>query len=74
MMSSLGSRHLMSIGARHEPFRARSMGLCLVGHHPVLPKSGDSYSLGLKETFMLVCPRSPWLVPRSVYDDLLGVQ
>jgi len=35
LMSSLVSGHLKLLPPRVEPFRARSMGLCLVGHPPV---------------------------------------
>src|SRR5438046_8506480 len=35
-MSSLICGHLKFLPPRAEPLRARSMGLCLVGHHPIL--------------------------------------
>jgi hypothetical protein len=47
---------------RGEPFQARAMGLCLVGHLPV-PRGGHSVSLGLNAFFRFGCPRSPRLVP-----------
>gem|GEM_PF-3285074 len=49
----------MFMQPKPEPFRARSMGLCLVGHHSILFNSGNSYRLGLKETSTLGRPRSP---------------
>src|SRR5438034_6836341 len=36
LMSSLICGHLKFLPPRAEPLRARSMGLCLVGHHPIL--------------------------------------
>jgi hypothetical protein len=38
---------LMVIRPRAESLRARSIGLSLVGRHPVLPKGGNSYTLSL---------------------------
>ena len=38
LMSSLVSGHVKFLPPRVEPFRARSMGLCLVGHPPVLSR------------------------------------
>jgi hypothetical protein len=47
------------------------MGLCLVGHDPVLSKGGYARGLGLYTTFTFACPRSPGLVPLSPYVYLL---
>ena len=41
------------------------MGLCLVGHHPVRSKGGDSRRPGQNATSTFMCPRSPGLTPRS---------
>ena len=48
----------------NEPFQARSMSFCLEGRHPI--HSGGAYLIGpgLNVTFVLLCPRSPGLVPR----------
>jgi len=43
------------------------MGLCLVGHHTVLPEGADSYSLGLKKPVRSRCPPSPGLAPWPVH-------
>ena len=56
---------------RAEPFRARSIGLWLVGHHPILSEGGYSPGLGLNATCTLLCPRSTGLAPRLPYGTLL---
>ena len=56
---------------RGNPFRTRSMGLWLVGHHAVLPKGGLSNGSGRNPTSMLLCPRSSGLAPRLPYGYLL---
>ena len=60
--------------ARHpraEPFRARSIGLWLVGHHPIRSEGDYSPGPGLNATCMLLCPRSTGLAPRLPYGYLL---
>jgi hypothetical protein len=52
---------------RGEPFQAWSMGLCLVGRHPVHSKGGYFIGPGLNVTFIYLCPRFPGLVPWSSY-------
>jgi hypothetical protein len=53
-MSSLVAGHVAYLGSpRSEPFRARSIGLCLVGHHPVLSSGGYSHCTGQNATFTL---------------------
>jgi hypothetical protein len=44
---------------RAEPFQARPISLCLVGHHPVRSKVGDANGPGLNCFFTLACPRFP---------------
>ncbi len=70
-MSSKMRDYLACLRPRAEPFRARSMGLWLVGHHPILSKGDNPKRLGLKRPFALLCPRSPGLVPRSHLSCLL---
>jgi hypothetical protein len=67
LMSSLFRDYVASVRPRGEPFRSRSMVLCLVGHHPVLSIGGNARRQGLKTTFALLCPRSPGLTPRSLF-------
>jgi hypothetical protein len=55
-MSSLFRDYVASVRPRGEPFRSRSMVLCLAGRRQ-----------GLKTTFALLCPRSPGLTPRSLF-------
>jgi hypothetical protein len=66
-MSSLFRDYVASVRPRGEPFRSRSMVLCLAGHHPVLSIGGNARRQGLKTTFALLCPRSPGLTPRSLF-------
>ena len=47
------------------------MGLCLVGHHPVHSKGGDSRRPGQNATSTFLCPRSSGLAPRLPYGYLL---
>jgi hypothetical protein len=47
------------------------MVLCLAGHHPVLSIGGNACRQGLKTTFALLCPRSPGLIPRSLFGYLI---
>ena len=63
--STLLRDYLVALRPTTESFRARSMALCLVGHHPVLSKGENPKRLGLKRPFELLCPRSTGLVPRS---------
>jgi hypothetical protein len=54
------------LNARHpqaKPFRARSIGLYLVGHRPVHSEGGYSLSSGLNAICTLLCPRSTGLAP-----------
>jgi hypothetical protein len=44
------------------------MVLCLAGYHPVLSIGGNARRQGLKTTFALLCPRSPGLTPRSLFE------
>jgi hypothetical protein len=67
LMSSLFRDYVASVRPRGEPFRSRSMVLCLAGHHPVLSIGGNARRQGLKTTFALLCPRSPGLTPRSLF-------
>jgi hypothetical protein len=67
LMSSLFRDYVASVRPRVEPFRSRSMVLCLAGHHPVLSIGGNARRQGLKTTFALLCPRSPGLTPRSLF-------
>jgi hypothetical protein len=64
LMSSLFRDYVASVRPRGEPFRSRSVVLCLAGHHPVL---SNARRQGLKTTFALLCPRSPGLSPRSLF-------
>ncbi len=57
---------------RAEPFRARSMGMYLVGHHPVRSKGGDLHRPGLNATSTFLCPRSSGLTPRLPLGYLLS--
>src|SRR5512145_446421 len=66
-MSSLFRDYVASVRPRGEPFRSRSMVLCLTGHHPVLSIGGNARRQGLKTTSALLCPRSPGLAPRSLF-------
>jgi hypothetical protein len=66
-MSSLFRDYVASVRPRGEPFRSRSMVVCLAGHHPVLSIGGNARRQGLKTTFALLCPRSPGLTPRSLF-------
>src|SRR5512145_2890822 len=70
-MSSLFRDYVASVRPRGEPFRSRSMVLCLAGHHPVLSIGGNARRQGLKTTFALLCPRSPGLTPRSLFGYLI---
>src|SRR5438094_2704734 len=63
-MSSLICGHLKFLPPRAEPLRARSMGLCLVGHHPHPLQCSYSHSPGQNATFMFACPRATRLAPR----------
>jgi len=47
------------------------MGLCLVGHHPVLSTGKNPQRLGLIRPLALLCPRSPGLDPRSRHSYLI---
>src|SRR5512134_99565 len=67
LMSSLFRDYVARVRPRGEPFRSRSMVLCLAGHHPVLSIGGNARRQGLKTTFALLCPRSPGLTPRSLF-------
>jgi hypothetical protein len=48
---------------RGEPFQARPMSLCLVGHHPIRSEVGGSNGPGLNCFFTPPCPRFPRLAP-----------
>src|SRR5215831_21162262 len=50
LMRLLVCEHLISMRTTPEPFRARTMGLYLVGHHPPPLQGSYSHGLGLKET------------------------
>ena len=67
------ARGAWAASARTEPFRSRSIGLCLLGHHPLLSMGENIQRLGLKVTFPLLCPRSPGLGPRSLLGYLIIV-
>src|SRR5512134_3240704 len=67
LMSSLFRDYVASVRPRGEPFRSRSMVVCLAGHHTVLSIGGNARRQGLKTTFALLCPRSPGLTPRSLF-------
>jgi hypothetical protein len=71
LMSSLFRDYVASVRPRGEPFRSRSMVLCLAGHHPVLSIGGNARRQSLKTTFALLCPRSPGLTPRSLFGYLI---
>jgi len=64
-MSTFLRDYLVALRPTTESFQARSMALCLVGHHPVLSKGEDPKRLGLICPLALRCPRSPGLDPRS---------
>jgi hypothetical protein len=70
-MSSLFSDYVDGLRPRIEPFRSRSLGLCLVGPRPFLSMGENIQRLGLKVTFPLLCPRSPELGPRSLLGYLI---
>ena len=67
MTPDLKERH-----PRAEPFRARSIGLCLVGHRPIRSEGGYSPGPGLKATCTLLCPRSTGLAPRLPFGCLMA--
>jgi hypothetical protein len=46
LMRSLFRDYVASVRPRGEPFRSRSMVLCLAGHHPVLSISGNARRQG----------------------------
>src|SRR5918996_4201592 len=48
-----------------KPFRPRSIGLYLVGHHPIRSNGGGSHGPGLSVTFTSLCPQPPGLASRS---------
>src|SRR5918996_4040242 len=50
---------------RDKPFRSRSIGLYLVGRHPIRSNGGGSHGPGLNVTFTSVCPQPPGLASRS---------
>src|ERR687891_92606 len=50
---------------RDKPFRPRSIGLYLVGHHPIRSNGGDSHGPGLNVTSTSPCPQPPGLASRS---------
>jgi hypothetical protein len=50
---------------RGKPFRPRSIGLYLVGRHPIRSKGDDSYGPGLNVTSTSLCPQPPGLASRS---------
>ena len=52
---------------REEPFRARTISLCLVGRHPIHSRSGYFSGRGLNASFTFGRPRSPGLVPWASY-------
>src|SRR5215470_12689308 len=49
LMRLLVCGHLILLRTTPEPFRARTMGLCVVGDHPILSKVSYSHGLGLKK-------------------------
>jgi hypothetical protein len=56
---------------RAEPLRARSMGVCLVGRHPVPFEGTYVHDLGQNATSVLLCTHSLGLGPRLLDDYLL---
>src|ERR671919_2682898 len=50
---------------RGKPFRPRSIGLYLVGRHPVRSNGGGSHGPGLNVTSTSLCPQPPGLSSRS---------
>jgi hypothetical protein len=50
---------------RDKPFRSRSIGLYLVGRHPIRSNGGGSHGPGLNVTSTSVCPQPPGLASRS---------
>src|SRR5512145_493144 len=55
-MSSLFRDYVASVRPRGEPFRSRSMVLCLAGHHPVLSIGGNARRQGLKTNLCAPVP------------------
>ena len=50
---------------RGKPFRPRSIGLYLVGRHPIGSNGGGSHGPGLNVSSMSLCPQPPGLGSRS---------
>src|SRR5918992_1268692 len=50
---------------RGKPFRPRSIGLYLVGRHPLRSNGGGSHGPGLNVTSTSLCPQPPGLASRS---------
>src|SRR5918996_6425893 len=50
---------------RDKPFRPRSIGLYLVGRHPLRSNGGGSHGPGLNVTSTYPCPQPPGLASRS---------
>ena len=50
---------------RGKPFRPRSIGLYLVGRHPIRSNGGGSHGPGLNVTSTSPCPQPPGLASRS---------
>ena len=50
---------------RDKPFRPRSIGLYLVGRHPLRSKGGNCNGPGLNVTSTYPCPQPPGLASRS---------
>jgi hypothetical protein len=42
---------------RGEPFQARAIELCLIGHHPIRSSGGYFNRPGLNASFTFACPR-----------------
>ena len=50
-MSSVFRGHVAVLRPRAKPFRSRSMGLCLEGHHPFRSKCDNCERRGLQGNF-----------------------
>ena len=65
-----------SLKPKGEPFQARAIDLCLIGHHPVHSDRGYCNGPGLNVSFTLAYPRFPgvalWLCLCLLTDELFS--
>jgi hypothetical protein len=80
-MSSLFGDYVASVRPRGEPFRSRSMVLCLAGHHPVLSIGGKCPPAGPENNLCAPVPAlsrshpsvAVWLLNFGLLNNSLGV-